>query len=94
MKKTFYLVLSIISVVYIILVAVYGIHDITPFLPEFFNNVFFEYIIRYGAVVLIALFAFVNFLGNPLKLIFMFLLIAGVALYVLVFGFPSIFAGI
>lgn len=93
MKKLLYFIISIAGLVYISLCALYAISSslANPFMAEFFAGDFFQFILKWGAVICIGAFAFVNFFGKTLKLIFFFLLLVAIILYVLAVN--GVFAG-
>ena len=93
MKKTLNFILSVASLVYIVIMALFGLsmNLAEPFLIEFFTSDFFKFFIEWAPLIIIGGFALVNFFGKSLKIIFFLLAIAGIVLYVITFGFPQIF---
>ena len=92
MRKVLYFIFAILGLAYIAIMALYGVNLMHPFMTEFFTSDIFNFVSKWGMLVIIGGFCFTNFFGKTLKLIFFFLLIAAVTLFVLAHGSPEIFA--
>lgn len=92
MKKVLYTILSILSIVYIVFLALYQVIDKTAWNPDmgWFAEVF-DLIVKFGGVAIIFCFALVNFAGSPLKTVFFILLIVAIVGYVIVLAAPDFF---
>lgn len=79
MKRILYLVLSLLSIVYILflIVDLLRASHIVNFDLGWFEE-WFGFVVQFGGVGIICVFAFINFFGNPLKMVF-FVLLAVVA---------------
>lgn len=92
MKKILYTILSILSIAYIVFLAMYQIMDKTAWQPDlgWFAGVF-DIIVKFGGVAIIFCFALVNFSGSPLKTVFFILLILAIVCYVILLAAPEFF---
>lgn len=92
MKKVIYTVLSILSIVYIVFLAISVMRTQTGWQPDFgWFERWFELIVNFGGVAIIFCFALVNFTGNPLKIVFFILLILAIVGYIIVLTVPDFF---
>ncbi|MBQ8844906.1 MAG: hypothetical protein IJ008_02690 [Clostridia bacterium] len=90
MKKFMYTLLSILSICFIGLLAFNEFTKRSGWDPNFGNwQKVIEYILSFGAVAIIVVYALINFSGNPLKLVFLVLLIIVVALYLVAMFAPD-----
>ncbi len=92
MKKVLYTILSVLSIVYIVFLALNVVMTQTGWNPDmgWFTKVF-EIIVNFGGVAIIFCFALVNFAGSPLKTVFFILLIVAIVIYVIVMAVPDFF---
>ena len=95
MKKIIYTILSILSIVYIVFLALSVIKNQTAWNPDMgaFEK-WFDLIVNFGGVAIIFCFALVNFAGSPLKTVFFVLLILAIVIYVVVLAVPDFFYNI
>ena len=90
MKMIVYFAIAILSLVYL---AVLCFLNVTPNVETLGGwGKLLEFIGNYGGVIIIFVFAFFNFLGNPLKIVFFVLLILLGIVYILTIFVPKIFA--
>lgn len=94
MKKIIYTILSILSIIYIVFLAlnVMRNHGWNPDMGWF--EKWFDLIVNFGGVAIIFCFALVNFAGSPLKTVFFVLLILAIVIYVVVLAVPDFFYNI
>lgn len=92
MKKILYTILSILSIIYIVFLAINIVDVKTDWNPNmgWFREVF-DIIVNFGGVAIIFAFALVNFAGSPLKTVFFILLIIAIVFYVIVMIVPDFF---
>lgn len=92
MKKVLYTILSILSIIYIVFLALNIVIDETDWNPNmgWFQEIF-DIIVNFGGVAIIFAFALVNFAGSPLKTAFFILLILAIVIYVIVMIVPDFF---
>ncbi len=95
MKKVVYTILSILSIIYIVFLALNVVMEDAGWNPNMggFEDIF-DIIVRFGGVAIIFCFALVNFAGSPLKTVFFILLILAIVVYVIVLCVPSFFYNI
>jgi hypothetical protein len=85
MKKVMYTILSVLSIIYIVFLALHVIRSQTAWDPNMgWFAKWFDLIVNFGGIAIIFCFALVNFAGSPLKTVFFILLIAAIVLYVIV----------
>ena len=90
MKKVMYTILSVLSIIYIVFLALHVINTNTDWNPNMgWFAKWFELIVNFGGIAIIFCFALVNFAGSPLKTVFFILLIAAIVLYVIVLATPD-----
>jgi len=94
MKKVLYLITSIAAIIYIVLMAMYGLsmNLADPFLVDFFISDFFQFIVDWMPLAIMGGFALTFFFEKSIKILFFILLLVGIILYIITFGFPQIFA--
>ena len=92
MKKVLYTILSILSIIYIVFLALNIVIAETDWNPNmgWFQEVF-DIIVNFGGVAIIFAFALVNFAGSPLKTVFFILLILAIVIYIIVMIVPDFF---
>ena len=81
MKKIIYFVLSVLAIVYIGVLVLNAVGALS--LLGNFQNVL-QYVIKYGGVVLVFMYASTNFTGNIFKIILFILLLLMAVLFILV----------
>lgn len=93
MKTVLYFVLSILTIVYVGFMCAI---NIAPGLIETGTTFgqFLEFVRQYGGVILVFIFAFVNFFGSPLKAVFFTILILVAIFYIITAAAPQIFGQI
>lgn len=92
MKKVLYTILSVLSIVYIVFLALSVIKNQTGWNPDMgWFETWFNLIVNFGGVAIIFCFALVNFAGSPLKTVFFILLILAIVIYVIVLAVPDFF---
>lgn len=90
MKKVIYTILSVLSIVYIVFLALHVIQTQTAWNPNMgWFQKWFDLIVNFGGIAIIFCFALVNFAGSPLKTVFFILLIAAIVLYVIILATPD-----
>lgn len=92
MKTVLYFVLSILTIAY---VAFMCCVNIAPGLIESAGafGQFLNFVRQFGGVILVFIFAFVNFFGSPLKAVFLTILILVALFYAITAIFPQWFSG-
>ena len=93
MKGLLNFILAIASLVYLALFVIMQLTTIGVIETEIFFSDFMSYFMTYGPLILLSLFALVDFASKSLKIIFLIILIVVIIAGVLVIGFPSIFTG-
>lgn len=90
MKTVLYFVLSILAIAYVGFMCALNIN---PGLIESAGafGKFLEFVRQYGGVILVFVFAFVNFFGSPLKAVFFTILIIVAIFYIITAAAPQIF---
>jgi hypothetical protein len=92
MKKILYTILSILSIVYIVFLAINVVKTNTDWsLNLGWFQKWFDVIVNFGGVAIIFAFALVNFSGSPLKTAFFIALIIAIVLYIIVMIVPDFF---
>ena len=86
MKKIIYFILAVVTIVYIGFLCYMNISGNT--------SQILNYISVYGGLAISLAYALVNFTGNPLKIVFLILLIVAVVVLVLTIAIPDFFKGI
>ena len=74
MKTILYFILSLLTIVYVGFMCYLNIFPNAIIGTDFFSQ-FLKYLQMYGGIVLVFIFAFVNFFGSPLKVVFFTILI-------------------
>ncbi len=92
MKKIFYFVLSICALLYIATLCVLNVAGDAVASWETWGTII-SGIGTYGGLAIIFLFAFLNFFGNPLKIVFFVLLIIVTIICILTSAIPEIVRG-
>ncbi len=85
MKSTLYFILACLTIVYIgflCYVNIYGMEEMATWM---------QYVSIYGGLVIALLYAGINFMGSPLKIVFFILLIVMTVLLILTISIPDVF---
>lgn len=90
MKTALYFILSLLTIVYVGFMCAININ---PALVEGGGAFaqFLSFVRQYGGVILVFVFAFVNFFGSPLKAVFFTILILVAIFYIITAAAPQIF---
>ena len=94
MKKLLYTILSVLSIVYIVFLALNVMRGHGWNVDMGWFEKWFDLIVNFGGIAIIFCFALVNFAGSPLKIVFFILLILAIVLYVIVLAAPDFIYGI
>ena len=87
MKTALYFILSILTIVYVGFMSYINVVP-TAIDPSTTFGMILQIISQYGGVILVFVFAFVNFFGSPLKAVFFTILILVAIAYVLTIIIP------
>ena len=93
MKGILNFILAIASLVYLALFVIMQLAVLGVIQTDIFLGDFMSYVMTYAPLVLLSLFALVDFSSKSIKILFLIILIVVIIAGVLVIGFPSIFSG-
>ena len=94
MKTVLYFVLSIAVIIYVAALCILNIVGLSGVLAWGAIGTIINGIATYGGIAIVFLFAFINFFGSPLKVVFFVLLILVLIIYILTLAIPSFFQGL
>ena len=86
MKKILYFILAVLTIIYVFFLCYYNIAGSA--------SVALKYVAIYGGLIIALTYAIINFIGNPLKVVFFILLGISILLLVLTIAIPGIFRSI
>lgn len=92
MKTIIYFILSLLTILYVGILCFMNIYGDVTALGTW--GTILTYIELYGGIVIVFLYAFINFFGSPLKAVFFTLLVLVMVIYLLTIFLPSFFRGI
>ena len=92
MKSLLNFIFSLASLAYLALFVFYRLAILGVIETKFFASEFMMYVLTYGPILLLSLFALVDFASRSIKLLFLIILIVVIIAGVLVLFFPEIFA--
>ena len=84
MKSTIYFILSILGTCLIGILAFLQINAVTNWVSVEGLETAITYVTAFGAIGLLAVFCFTNFVGSPLKIIFFIILVLVIIVYLIV----------
>ena len=90
MKTVIYFIISLLSLLYIGVLCYLNIGPDISALGSF--GKILSFVGRYGGVIIIFVFAFSNFIGNPLKVVFFILLVLVGILFLITSFAPGLFS--
>ena len=92
MKGILNFILALASLVYLALFVIMQLAVLGVIQTDIFLGDFMSYVMTYAPLILLSLFALVDFSTKSIKILFLIILIIVIIAGVLVIGFPSIFA--